>query len=89
MGMHRFYLRSALGFVFIPVFLAILYCNAQVRDVRDDTSRTFAALEQAQTAVLQAKPRSEPPTPEEAAQYDARPGRGQAEAKPKRQSPRR
>ena len=27
MGIHRFYLRSACGFVFIPVFLAILYCN--------------------------------------------------------------
>ena len=52
MGIHRFYLRSALGFVFIPVFLAILYCNAEVREVRDETSRTFAALEQAHTTVF-------------------------------------
>jgi TRAP-type mannitol/chloroaromatic compound transport system permease small subunit/heme exporter protein D len=79
MGIHRFYLRSAYGFVFIPVFLAIIYCTSQVREVRDDTSRTFAALEQANTAVIQAKPRSETPTPEEAAQY----ARAQADVKQK------
>jgi TRAP-type mannitol/chloroaromatic compound transport system permease small subunit len=77
MGIHRFYLRSVLGFVFIPVFLAIIYCTAQVREVRDDTSRTFAALEQAQNALLQAKPRSDTPTPEETAQY----ARAQADVK--------
>ena len=79
MGIHRFYLRSAYGFVFIPVFLAIIYCTSQVREVRDDTSRTFAALEQANTAVIQAKPQSETPTPEEAAQY----ARAQADVKQK------
>ena len=79
MGIHRFYLRSVLGFVFIPVFLAILYCNSQVREVRDDTSRTFAAMEQAQTAALYAKPRSQPPTPEEAANY----AKAQADIKPR------
>ena len=79
MGIHRFYLRSAYGFVFIPVFLAIIYCTSQVREVRDDTSRTFAALEQAQTAAEQAKPRSETPTPEAAAQY----ARAQADIKPR------
>jgi TRAP-type mannitol/chloroaromatic compound transport system permease small subunit len=68
-GIHRFYLRSALGFVFIPVFLFIIYCNAQVREVRDDTSRTFAALEQAQHAAAVAKPGEANPTPEAAAQY--------------------
>jgi TRAP-type mannitol/chloroaromatic compound transport system permease small subunit len=57
MGIHRFYVRSAWGFVFIPVFLAILYCNSQIREVRDDESRTFAAFEQAQVAVERAKPR--------------------------------
>jgi hypothetical protein len=36
-GIHRFYLRSAVGVIFIPVFLFILYCNDQVREVRDDT----------------------------------------------------
>src|SRR5205814_3568876 len=57
LGIHRFYLRSAWGVVFIPVFLAIIYCNAQIREVRDDESRTFAAMEQAQAAVERARPR--------------------------------
>jgi TRAP-type mannitol/chloroaromatic compound transport system permease small subunit len=79
MGIHRFYLRSALGLVFIPVFLGIIYCTAEVREVRDETSRTFAALEQANSAVVQAKPRSETPTPEETAQY----AKAQADVKQK------
>jgi len=55
LGIHRFYVRSRWGFVFIPVFLALIYCNAQVRDVRDDESRTFAARQQAQSAVERAR----------------------------------
>ena len=55
-GIHRFYLKSWWGFAFVPLFLAVIYCNAEVRDVRDDVSRTFAAREQAQTALEQAKP---------------------------------
>ena len=77
LGIHRFYLRSALGIVFIPVFLFILYCNAEVREVRDDTSRTFAALEQAQNAERIAKPEADQVTPEASAAY----ARAQAEAK--------
>jgi len=79
MGIHRFYLRSALGVVFIPVFLFILYCNAQVREVRDETSRTFAALEQVQNIARQAKPESATPTPEAVAEYE----RAEAEVKQK------
>jgi TRAP-type mannitol/chloroaromatic compound transport system permease small subunit len=48
LGIHRFYLRSAWGVVFVPVFLAMMGFNAQVRAVRDDTSRTFAAYESAE-----------------------------------------
>src|SRR5213595_3383095 len=48
-GIHRFYLKSWWGFAFVPFLVAVIYCNAQVREVRDDVSRTFAALEQAQT----------------------------------------
>ena len=77
MGIHRFYLRSALGVVFIPVFLFILYCNSQVREVRDETSRTFAALEQVQNIARQAK--SATPTPEAVAEYQ----RAEAEVKQK------
>jgi TRAP-type mannitol/chloroaromatic compound transport system permease small subunit len=53
-GIHRFYLRSALGIAFVAVFLALLYCNVQVREVRDDTSRTRAAAEAAAVDLRQA-----------------------------------
>jgi TRAP-type mannitol/chloroaromatic compound transport system permease small subunit len=56
LGIHRFYLRNAWGFVFIPVFLGIIYCNSQTLEVRDATSRTHAALEAAQAAAAQAEP---------------------------------
>jgi TRAP-type mannitol/chloroaromatic compound transport system permease small subunit len=55
-GLHRFYLRSALGFIFIPVFLAILYVNGGIRDAREDVSRTRAALEAAHHSVVRLEP---------------------------------
>ncbi len=63
LGIHRFYIRSAWAFVFIPLFLGIVYCTSQVREVRDDMSRTFAAMEQAQTAVDLAKSARETTAP--------------------------
>jgi TRAP-type mannitol/chloroaromatic compound transport system permease small subunit len=69
LGIHRFYLRSAVGFVFIPVFLFVIYCNAEVREVRDDTSRTFAALQQAHTDAEGAKPEPDRVSAERAAEY--------------------
>jgi TRAP-type mannitol/chloroaromatic compound transport system permease small subunit len=45
MGLHRFYLRSGWGVVFVPVFLAILYVNGVIGDRREDVSRTRAAVE--------------------------------------------
>jgi len=77
LGIHRFYLRSALGIIFIPVFLFIIYCNTEVREVRDDTSRTFAALEQANNAATIAKPEADKVTPEASAAYE----RAQSEVK--------
>jgi TRAP-type mannitol/chloroaromatic compound transport system permease small subunit len=56
LGIHRFYLRSAWGFIFIPVFLGIIYCNSQTLEVKDATSRTRAALEASQVAAAQAEP---------------------------------
>jgi|SRR5882672_3045896 len=50
-GIHRFYLKSWWGFAFVPFLVAVIYCNAQVREVRDDVSRTFAELEQARTGL--------------------------------------
>ena len=55
LGIHRFYLRSMLGFVFIPVFLGIIYCNTQVRDVRDEHSRTNAELQRAERDVARSR----------------------------------
>ena len=48
MGLHRFYLRNNWGFVFIPVFLLILHTTDDIRDRREDVSRTRAAVETTQ-----------------------------------------
>lgn len=55
-GIHRFYLKSWWGFAFVPLFIGVVWCNGEVRDLRDDVSRTFAALEQSRTALAQAQP---------------------------------
>jgi TRAP-type mannitol/chloroaromatic compound transport system permease small subunit len=51
MGLHRMYLKSWWGFIYLPLFVGILYCNSQVRFTREDVSRTTAELEQARTSV--------------------------------------
>ncbi len=56
LGLHRFYLKSRWGFLFIPVFLGILYVNTEIRDAREDVSRTRAALESAQIETRRAQP---------------------------------
>jgi TRAP-type mannitol/chloroaromatic compound transport system permease small subunit len=56
MGLHRFYLKSAWGFIFIPVFLAILFVTSDIRDRREDVSRTRAAFEASQADFNRAKP---------------------------------
>ena len=33
MGLHRMYLKSWWGFAYVPFFLAVLYCNGEVREV--------------------------------------------------------
>src|SRR5436305_14112245 len=55
LGIHRFYLRSAWGLVFIPVFLGIIYCNDRVHEAREPLSRTSAAVESAKAAFQQAE----------------------------------
>ncbi len=37
-GLHRFYVRNVLGFVYIPVFIALLLFNVQVRSAVDQIS---------------------------------------------------
>ncbi len=53
--MHRFYLRSALGLVFIPVFLIVLWTSAGVRDAREGVSQTRVAAQQAERLITRAK----------------------------------
>ena len=55
MGVHRFYLKSLWGFAFIPVFFLILYTTSEIRDLREDVSRTRAAVESSQVEVDQAR----------------------------------
>ena len=50
------YLKSWWGFVYVPLFVVILYCNGEVRESREDVSRTTAQYEQAQTALHRAQP---------------------------------
>ena len=38
LGLHRLYLKSLLGLVYIPVFICILYSNAQSQDARSIVS---------------------------------------------------
>jgi TRAP-type mannitol/chloroaromatic compound transport system permease small subunit len=65
LGLHRLYLRSAWGFIFIPVFLVILYANGEIRDRREDVSRTRAAVESSHTAIRRAQiPANTVATPE-------------------------
>jgi TRAP-type mannitol/chloroaromatic compound transport system permease small subunit len=56
MGLHRMYLKSWWGLVYVPLFAGIIYCNSEVRESREDVSRTTAELEQAQTAASRNRP---------------------------------
>jgi TRAP-type mannitol/chloroaromatic compound transport system permease small subunit len=70
-GVHRFYLKSWWGLVFIPLFLGIIYCNGQVREVHEGVSKTYSELEQSKTEVDRAK-RDQPAsaTPEQRKRYE-------------------
>ena len=37
-GLHRFYVRNSLGFVYIPIFIALLLFNVQVRNAVEQVS---------------------------------------------------
>jgi TRAP-type mannitol/chloroaromatic compound transport system permease small subunit len=54
-GLHRYYLRSYWGFIFIPVFGFILWGTDQIRDAREDVSRTRAAYDTAHRALPRAE----------------------------------
>ena len=37
-GLHRFYVKNAWGFIYIPVFIALLLANVQVKNAMDRVS---------------------------------------------------
>jgi len=86
MGLHRMYLKSWLALLYLPFFFGVLYCNGEIRDSREDVSRTTAALEQAHTALKRAEPiDSAAPTPAErdalaAAQAGVKTGQAESDA---------
>ena len=51
LGLHRFYLRSLLGLVYLPVFLLILYANGQERTARNDYSNAINTVRQAERVI--------------------------------------
>ncbi|TIT22060.1 MAG: TRAP transporter small permease subunit [Mesorhizobium sp.] len=55
LGMHRFYLKSRWGFTFIPLFIAVLWTGAQVRDGREAVSLARFQSEHAERLLLHAK----------------------------------
>lgn len=55
MGLHRLYLRNTWGFIFLPVFLLILHANSEIRDRREDVSRTRAAVERTHILIRRAQ----------------------------------
>ena len=61
-GLHRFYVKNALGFVYIPIFIALLLFNVQVRnsveqisDAKNAISIAEFDVERAQKAVDKGK----------------------------------
>lgn len=51
LGLHRFYLRSLLGLVYLPVFLLILYANGEERTARNEFSNAINTVRQADRTI--------------------------------------
>jgi len=51
LGLHRFYLRSLLGLIYLPVFLLILYANGQERESRNAYSDAINTVRQAERVI--------------------------------------
>lgn len=58
-GLHRFYLKSMLGFVYLPVFLFILYANGQEQVARSDLSDVTNEVRIAERTIEREAPRLE------------------------------
>lgn len=58
-GLHRFYLKSLLGLVFVPMFLFILYANSQEQDARSVVSDIQNEVRIAERTLERERPRLE------------------------------
>jgi TRAP-type mannitol/chloroaromatic compound transport system permease small subunit len=58
-GLHRFYLRSAYGLIFIPLFIGILYANTHQRDARNAVSAAQNEISVAEFMLERAASQSE------------------------------
>jgi len=56
-GLHRFYLRSRLGWLFIPLFIAVLFLNVEIRDGRNALSKANNEQTRAEFMVERAEKR--------------------------------
>lgn len=54
-GLHRFYVKNALGFVYIPIFIALLLFNVQVRNAVEKVSDAKNAISIAEFDVERAQ----------------------------------
>ena len=59
LGLHRFYLKSLLGLVYIPIFLCVLWGNAQQRDARATLSDATNLVTVAERTLARERPRLE------------------------------
>ncbi|MEP1611281.1 MAG: TRAP transporter small permease subunit [Roseobacter sp.] len=58
-GLHRFYLKSLLGFIYIPIFLFILYSNGQEQLARNVLSDVSNEVRVAERTIQRETPRLE------------------------------
>jgi hypothetical protein len=61
-GLHRFYVKSILGFVYIPIFIALLLFNVEVRNSVEAISNAKNAISIAEFDVERAQKLTYSPT---------------------------
>ena len=54
-GLHRFYVRSLVGMIYIPIFLALLWGNVHTREARDALSAANETVKIAEFELTQAQ----------------------------------
>ena len=59
LGLHRFYLKSLLGLVFIPIFIFVLFANGHERDARGELSDAVNLVRVAERTIERERPRVE------------------------------